>query len=79
MLVAQSAKHFAEKLNHCLDETDAPAQIRERATILSKMLDIPKQLAWSMLDGQQIPDMTLMNRIANEFEVDLKWLTGELK
>lgn len=77
MIVAQSAKHFAEKLNHCLDATDAPSHIRERATILSKLLDIPKQQAWGMLEGQQIPDHALMQRIANEFEVDLDWLTGE--
>ncbi|EKD70734.1 MAG: hypothetical protein ACD_46C00426G0005 [uncultured bacterium] len=73
----QSAKHFAEKLNKCLDETDAPVQIRERAAILSKMLDISKQQAWSMLDGQQMPDQNLLHRIANEFEVDYRWLSDD--
>lgn len=72
-----SAKHFAEKLNHCLDETDAPAQVRERAAILSKMLDIPKQQAWSILEGQQYPSAELIQRIADEFEVDVNWLTGD--
>lgn len=73
----QSAKVFAEKLNKCLDETGAPSQIRERANILSKMLDIPKQQAWSLLDGQQLPDQTLLNTIAEEFEIDYGWLSGE--
>lgn len=73
----QSAKHFAEKLNRCLDDTDAPHSSRERAAILSKMLDIPKQQAWSLLEGQQIPDHDLIQKIAAEFEVDLKWLSGE--
>jgi hypothetical protein len=75
VIVQLSAKRFAEKLNHCLDETGAPAQVRERAAILSKMLDIPKQQAWSLLEGQQVPDQALMNKIATEFEVDLQWLS----
>lgn len=73
----RSAKHFAERLNNCLDETGAPFSPRERAAILSKMLDIPKQYAWSMLEGQQIPDEDLLQKIAKEFEVDPQWLVGE--
>lgn len=73
----QSAKHFAHRLNSCLDDTDAPAQVRERAAILSKMLDIPKQQAWSLLEGQVLPDQALLQKIASEFEVDPKWLSGE--
>lgn len=74
--MTQSAKHFAEKLNRCLDETGAPASARERAAILSKMLDIPKQTAWCLVEGQQRPDPELLERIATEFEVDTKWLAG---
>lgn len=73
----QGAKHFAERLNHCLDETGAPPSARERAAILSKMLDIPKQQAWSLIEGQQYPDATLLNRIAVEFEVESHWLSGD--
>lgn len=72
-----SAKDFAEKINKCLDESEAPAPVRERAGILSKMLDIPKQQAWSMLEGHVIPEHSLLQRIAVEFEVDLKWLCGK--
>jgi transcriptional regulator with XRE-family HTH domain len=75
--VPLTAKHFAERLNTCLDDTDAPAQVRDRALILSKMLNIPKQQAWAFLEGQQIPDSDLLQHIANEFEVDPKWLSGE--
>jgi len=75
--VSQSARFFAERLNHCLNETGAPVSVRERAAILSKMLDIPKQQAWSLVAGQQLPDNDLMQRIASEFEVDPKWLSGE--
>lgn len=72
-----SAKHFAEKLNNCLDDMGVPSQVRERATVLSKMLNIPKQQAWSLLEGHQIPDHELLNSIASEFEVDPYWLSGE--
>lgn len=69
-----SAKQFAQWLNSCLDETDAPSQLRERATILSKMLDIPKQQAWGLLEGHIMPDTSLLQKIAGEFEIDPVWL-----
>jgi hypothetical protein len=75
--VPDSARFFAERLNHCLDETGAPSSARERAAILSKMLNIPKQQAWTLVEGHQLPDDALMERIANEFEVDLHWLSGD--
>jgi hypothetical protein len=75
--VPQSARYFAERLNHCLDETEAPSSARERASILSKLLDIPKQQAWGLVEGQQLPDQDLMQKIAHEFEVDPHWLCGE--
>lgn len=75
--MSQSAKHFSEKLNSCLDETGAPSQVRERSIILAKMLDISKHQAFSLLEGRLLPDKTLIQKIADEFEVDLKWLSGE--
>ena len=58
------ARHFAERLNQCLDEMDAPSNSRERASILSKMIDIPKQQAWSYVEGQLIPDTDLIGKMA---------------
>lgn len=75
--MSYNAKDFAEKLNKCLDESDAPSPVRERASILSKMLDIPKQQAWSILEGHLLPEHSLLQRIAVEFEVDLKWLCSK--
>ena len=75
--MAQGAKHFAERLNSCLDETNAPMQIRERAVILSKLFGIPKHQAWNFLEGHQIPNSDLLQQIAKEFDVDSKWLSGE--
>lgn len=73
----QSAKLFSERLNACLDDTDAPASMRERAAILGKMIDIPKQTAWTLLEGHTLPDQDILQKIAAEFEVDPKWLSGE--
>jgi hypothetical protein len=74
-IVELSTKHFAEKLNKCLDDMGAPAQARERAAILGKMLYIPKHQAWVLLEGHQVPDHDLLQKIASEFEVDPSWLT----
>ena len=73
----QSAKCFSDRLNQCLDDTGAPASERERAIILSKILDISKQQAWGFLDGQIYPDQATLEKIATEFEVDSSWLSGE--
>jgi len=55
----------------------APTPMRERAIVLSKMLAIPKQQAWALLEGHQLPEPALLQKIASEFEVDPKWLSGE--
>lgn len=68
---------FSDRLNTCLDETGAPKSIRERAAVLSKILDIPKQQAWGLLEGHLIPDQDVLKRIADEFEVEIQWLTGD--
>ena len=72
-----SARAFANRLNECLDSADTPSQIRERAVILSKVLDLPRQQAWSLLEGHVIPDLDVLCRIAEEFEVDVHWLAGQ--
>lgn len=73
-----SPRIFSQRLNQCLDDSDAPESTRDRAVILSKMIDIPKQLAWSYIEGQQLPDEDTLKKIATEFEVDPNWLTGEI-
>jgi hypothetical protein len=75
--VAQTAKHVADTLNRCLDHIDAPNSVRERATILGKILDIPKHEARAFLEGQQIPPKDLLMRIATEFEIDPRTLSGD--
>ena len=55
----------------CLDDLGIPAiNSRERAAMLSKMLHIPKQQAWGLLEGHMLPDHDLLKRIGDEFGVD---------
>lgn len=70
----QNTKLVAAKLNQCLDELDAPNNSRERSIILSKILNIPKQQAWGLLEGQIYPDDDLLEMIASELEVSSEWL-----
>jgi hypothetical protein len=75
--VVTSAKLFSDRLNQCLDDTGAPASVRERAVILSKLADIPKPLAWNLLDGHHSPNSDTVEKLASEFEVDPQWLAGD--
>lgn len=70
--MSKSAKGFAEALHKSLDELNVPTPIKERSAILSKMLDIPKQQAWSMLEGHVFPDQALLDSLASELDIDFK-------
>ena len=70
-------REFVARLKQCRDESGTPNNARERASILSKMLHIPKHQAWSFLEGQQMPEPQIVEMIAQEFEVDPKWLSGD--
>jgi len=75
--VQQTAKHFSDQLNKSLDDLGLPQNSRERANALSKMLDIPKQQAWSLLEGHVLPDQDLLQRVASELDVEAEWLLGK--
>lgn len=72
----KSTNVFAQRLNSCMDELGAPSHVRERAQALSKLTDIPKQKAWSLLEGHMNPDEEVLAALAQEFEVDPEWLVG---
>lgn len=67
----QIAKQFADELNKTLDDLGTPVHIRERAIILSKMLQIPKQQAWALLEGHLVPDDELLKKMSTELELDV--------
>jgi hypothetical protein len=68
--VQQSAKYFSGRLNQCLDELGVPSGGRERAVLLGKMLHIPKQQAWGLLEGQVFPDKLIFQQLSAELDVE---------
>lgn len=66
----QSAKQLAVQVNETLNDLGVPTNNRERASILSKMLDISKQQAWGLLEGSILLDNTLLKKIASVLEID---------
>lgn len=67
----QPPKIIADQLNKSLDELGAPLSTRERANILSKMLHIPRQQAWNILEGHLFPDNDLLQKITAELDIDI--------
>lgn len=70
--VQQDAKRIADQVNKALNEMDVPVNPRERASILSKMLDIPKQQAWNLLEGFTFPDDIILTKITSELEIEFR-------
>lgn len=72
-----SNKLFAERLNKELDSIGVPPRSNERIEAFSKLIKIPKFKAEAFLDGISIPEINLLGRIADEFEVNAEWLIGK--
>jgi hypothetical protein len=70
--VQQVAKQLAIQINKTLNDLGVPINSRERAQILSKMLDIPKQQAWGLLEGHALPDEITLKKISNELEIEVQ-------
>lgn len=68
----QTPKQLADSLHQNLNDLEAPHNIRERSAVLSKILDIPKQLALGLLEGTLVPDVGLLQRIESEFEIEVE-------
>lgn len=77
MALQLDPKEFANKVNHCLDEMDAPKLEKKRVDILSDLLDMSKFEAQSLLSGRIMPHDELIDKIAAEFDVDRDWLAGK--
>lgn len=68
--MSYSTKQFSEQLNQSLNDLGVPINSKERVIILSKMLDIPKQHAWNLLEGHLLPDKNIWEKIVDELEMD---------
>lgn len=72
-----SNKLFAERLNKELDAIGVPPRSDERIEAFSKLVKIPKFKAEAFLNGITVPEPAVLNRIADEFEVNPDWLIGK--
>ncbi|CDZ77507.1 hypothetical protein BN59_01790 [Legionella massiliensis] len=72
-----SNKILAERLNKELDTIGVPPRSDERIDAFSKLVKIPKFKADAFLNGISVPDPVVLNRIADEFEVNPDWLIGK--
>lgn len=66
----RQAKRFAENLNTFLDEMGMDEGIQERASILAKMLQIPKDKARVLLLGSVMPDDVILERLSEELDIN---------
>ena len=67
----QQPKIIADQLNRSLDDLGAPHSVRERANILSKILHIPRQQAWNILEGHIFPENDLLQKMSAELDIDI--------
>jgi hypothetical protein len=74
MLHAGKSKHFAERLNKCLDDLGMPTDPSDRSAILSKMLKISRQQTRMLIEGYQLPNEAVLYQLEKELEVDSNWL-----
>lgn len=66
-----NAKKLAVKVNKSLDSIGVPINTRERAAILSKMLNITKPQAWGLLEGHSYPDHMVLKKLSSELEINV--------
>ena len=69
-------KLFSDRLNQGLDEIGLPSNQHERIEAFSKLLNIPRFKAETILTGQMPVDDALLASIAHELEVETAWLLG---
>jgi len=67
----QDAKAFSKLVINNLDELGVPHDKKERSSALVKMLNITRQQAWALIDGQGF-DVELARIAAKEFEIDIQ-------
>ena len=71
-----SNKLFAERLNRELDTIGVPILEMERIDVFAKLLHIPKFKADAILHGITVPHGELLQKLADELEVNPDWLVG---
>ena len=68
---------FVERLRQLLNDAELPYSDDARAEAFGKIFDINPLVAERIIDGLSEPSEELLTDIADEFEVQPKWLTGD--
>lgn len=71
------SKIFVERLNQQLDDIGVPTPETERIKAVSKMFKLHDAKVEQMLLGH-IPELKILQTLAQEFEVATEWLTGDI-
>ncbi|KTC86198.1 hypothetical protein [Legionella cincinnatiensis] len=74
-----SNKKLTERLNNELDELGVPVLMTERVQVCSALFQVPKFKIEALLNGVVVLDSESMQKIANELEVSMGWLMGEVQ
>jgi hypothetical protein len=69
-------RQFAERLNKELDSIDLPSLHQDRVNAFAKLLHIQKFQAETLLTGSFLPKGDLLNKLAEELDVNPDWLLG---
>jgi hypothetical protein len=70
-------KQFSERLHRELDEIGVPQRSEERVEVFAKLIKLPRFKAEAILSGQVSLDPSLLELLAEEFEVSTEWLLGK--
>ncbi|KTD25406.1 Uncharacterised protein [Legionella lansingensis] len=74
-----SNKKLSERLNNELDALGVPGLMTERVQVCSKLFKVPKFKIEALLNGVIAMDSDSVQKIADELEVNVAWLLGDIK
>ena len=74
MLHMPTHTHILENIHALLDFNHVSKSKSERVKYFSQLFGITQDESEKVLEGEQVPNKTLLKQIADKFEVDALWL-----
>lgn len=71
-----NSKVFSQRFNRELSTLGFPEELTEKTKAVSKVFDVTRHLANSMIFGHVLPDREKLDEIAEILEVCPQWLGG---
>lgn len=66
--------HILANIHALLDFNNVPKTKSDRIKYFSQAFNLSVEQSTSVLEGEQVPNRTLLKQIADKFEVDAYWL-----